>query len=328
MKPTTTLLTIVFSVLVSLTPAAAQNPAGRAVADRAVLVTGASSGIGLRITERLAAAGTYVYAGARSAEDIERLDGMDNVEALRLDVTVQDDIDAAVETVRAAGRGLFGIVNNAGVASLGAMIEQPVSELEFVFDVNVLGPFRITQAFAPMVIESRGRIVNISSISGVLSGSLFGAYSMSKHAVEAYTDSLAGELERFGVHVAAVEPGNYSSEIGRNMLERMQARGFDVETSRYSEDLKRMLDGFAEYDEPGEFNPEPDDVAAAVEDALFDATPKSHYMAVPYERQAEITIRKVIEELVRYNEDQAFTFDRERLVAMLDDELASASRAE
>jgi len=301
-------------IVLAIAPAAARS-AGQ---QKAVLVTGASSGIGLKITERLAANGTFVYAGARKAGDIERLNRMDNVKAVQLDVTSDSDIEHALETIREAGRGLHGIVNNAGVANIGPMIEQPEEEIRFLFDVNVFGPYRITRAFAPLVIEAEGRIVNISSKSGVLSGQFFGAYSMSKHALEAYTDSLEREMERFGVHVAAVEPGNYSSDIGKNMLERMQARGYDISTSRYADDLERMLAGFDGYEERGECKPEPDDVAAAVDHALFSDTPKDHYLVVPYERQAEITIRKVIEELVRYNEDQAFSYDRDTLVRMLD----------
>lgn len=287
----------------------------------AVLVTGATSGIGLRITERLAADGVFVYAGARKQADMDRLNRMDNVQAVRLDVTDPDDIAAAVTTIAEAGRGLYGVVNNAGVANIGPMIEQPEADVQFLFDVNVFGVFRTTQAFAPMVIDSKGRIVNISSISGVLSGTFFGAYSMSKHAIEAYTDSLAAEMRRFDVHVAAVEPGNYSSDIGRNMLQRMEARGFDIDSSRFADDLRRMLQGFEGYEEPGEFNPEPDDVAEAVQHALFDKAPKDHYMVVPYERQAEITIRKAVEEVVRYNEGQKYSYDRDGLIEILDDVL-------
>lgn len=319
-----TTLVIVFSVVTGADCAQAQG----ADDPRAVLVTGATSGIGLKITERLSGEGVFVYAGARKAEDIERLNRMENVEALRLDVTNAEDIAAALDRVREAGRGLYGIVNNAGVVNIGPMIEQAESELEFLFDVNVFGPFRITQAFAPLVIEAKGRIVNISSISGVLSGSLFGAYSMSKHALEAYSDSLATEMARFDVQVAAVEPGNYSSDIGKNMLDRMQARGYDVDASRYSDDLKQMTQGFEGYEEAGEFNPEPDDVAEAVRHALLADEPKEHYMVVPYERQAEITVRKALEEVVRYNEDQRYSFDRDRLVQILDEELGVRERAD
>ena len=308
-----TLVAVLFSFSLTTTYAQDDVPA--------VLVTGASSGIGLKITEVLSASGTFVYAGARKQADLERLDAMDNVQAVRLDVTVQEEIDAAVDTIEAAGRGLYGVVNNAGVANIGAMIEVEESALEFVFDVNVFGPYRITKAFAPMLIESKGRVVNISSISGILSGRLFGVYSMSKHAVEAYTDSLAREMADFDVHVAAVEPGNYSSSIGRNTLERMMAGGFDPSQSLFADDMARMIDGLGEYETPSDANPEPTAVAEAVQDALFSDQPKEQYMVVPYERQAEITIRKALEEVVRFNEDQPYSYDRDELVQLLDEEL-------
>lgn len=291
-------------------------------AQRAVLVTGASSGIGRRITELLASDGTFVYAGARKQKDIDDLNRIENVQAIRLDVTIQVEIDAAVETVRAAGRGLYGVVNNAGVVNVGPLIEVEESDIHFLFDVNVYGPYRISKAFSPLLIEEKGRIVNISSISGVLSGNLFGAYSMSKHAVEAYTDSLAREMERFDVAVIAVEPGNYRSAIGRNMIERMRAQSFTAEGSAYADDINRIVGRFDADEESTDSSPEPDQVAEAVQHALFSATPKQHYMVVPEQRQAEITIRKAIEELVRYNEGHQFSYDRDRLVEMLDDALA------
>lgn len=173
--------------------------ADEAESQKAVLITGASTGIGRNAAERLAAAGYFVYAGARKAADIEELNKIDNVMAVRLDVTKQDEIDAAVEQIRKEGRGLWGIVNNAGVNVVAPLIEADVSELEFLFDVNVYGVFRVTKAFAPLVIESSGRIVNISSISGVLSGNGYGMYAASKHAVEAFTDSLAREMEDLDV---------------------------------------------------------------------------------------------------------------------------------
>jgi len=123
-------------------------------AQRAVLVTGASTGIGRNITERLAAEGYFVFAGARKDADLAELDAIDNVKAVRLDVTSQEDIDAAVETVRDEGKGLYGLINNAGVAVVGPLSQTPDSNLHFVFDVNVGGVVRVTRAFAPMLIES------------------------------------------------------------------------------------------------------------------------------------------------------------------------------
>ena len=178
------------SSLAVMTPAYGDD----SMSQKAVLVTGASTGIGRKITEKLAAEGYFVYAGARKDEDIEALNLIENVRAVRLDVTIQEDIDAAVNTVEAGGLGLYGLVNNAGVNVLAPLIEIDEAELDFLFDVNIYGPYRITKAFAPLIIESQGRISNISSISGTLSGPLYGIYSMSKHALEAYTDSLTIEM--------------------------------------------------------------------------------------------------------------------------------------
>jgi NADP-dependent 3-hydroxy acid dehydrogenase YdfG len=103
---------------------------------RAVLITGASSGIGRMTAERLARSGYFVYAGARKNSDIDALNAIENVKAIRLDVTIQEDIDAAVEFTESEGRGLWGIVNNAGVNLIAPLIEADESELRFVFDVE------------------------------------------------------------------------------------------------------------------------------------------------------------------------------------------------
>ncbi len=133
-------------------------------AQRAILVTGASTGIGRNIAETLAADGYFVYAGARKQADLDALNKIPNIQSLRLDVTKQDEIDAAVETVRAGGKGLYGLVNNAGVATLGPITEIDEDELTWILDVNLVGVYRVTKAFVPLIIESKGRISNISSI--------------------------------------------------------------------------------------------------------------------------------------------------------------------
>lgn len=235
--------------------AAADTP--QAAPQKAVFVTGASTGIGRKITERLAAAGYFVYATARKDADLAALGRIANVQALRLEVTSAQDIAAAVDVVTKAGRGLHGLVNNAGMGTAGPVVDAKLDEFELAMDVNALGPVRMTRALAPLIIAAKGRIVNISSVSGILAGENTAAYAMSKHAVEGFTDSLALEMQRVGVGVSAVEPGSYNSQIFHNAAVRLGI------TSRLN-------------DRPSDA--EPDAVAAAVEHALFATDPKRRYL--------------------------------------------------
>jgi len=286
--------------------------------ERAVLVTGASSGIGLKMAQVLAANGFHVYAGARKAADLEVLDAMENVQGVRLDVNVQEEIDAAVALIMREGRGLYGLINNAGVAVVGPLVEMSEEDMAFQMDVNVFGPYRVTKAFAPMLIESRGRVMTTGSISGILSGPLLGAYSMSKHAVEAFTDALAAEMAGFGMAVSVVEPGNYKSAIMSNMTQRMEAAGYTSENSLFA----GQMEGFLGLPTDRAQYPEPDDVAEAALHFMSSDAPKRRYLVVPNQREAEVTIRKAIQELVELNQDHAFSYDREALVRMLDEALA------
>ncbi len=287
---------------------------------KAILVTGASSGIGRNIAETLAANGYFVYAGARKQADLDELSAIDHMQGVRLDVTIQEEIDAAVETVREAGRGLYGLVNNAGVAVLGPLIEIDEEDMQFQMDVNLFGPYRVTKAFAPLIIESRGRITTTGSISGILSAGFLGPYSMSKHAVEAFTDSLAREMQKFGVHVSVVEPGNYNSAITDTLRKRMEQRGQTAEGSLFEEELSSFTD------RPSDRTrfKNPDEVSAAVLDFFSDENPKRRYMVVPNQGEAERTIKKAIEELVQLNEGHEYSYDREALIAMLDEALADS----
>lgn len=142
---------------------------------------------------------------------------------------------------------------------------------------------------------------------------------MSKHGVEAYTDALAAELERFGVAVAVVEPGNYRSEILASMVRRMKEMGYSAEGSRYGSmlDLIRGPLDRSQYKEP-------DDVAMAALDFLTSDSPKRRYMVVPNQFEAQITIRQAIQELIQLNEGHAFSYGRDELIEMLDEALADA----
>ena len=288
-------------------------------AQKAILVTGASSGIGRNLAETLAANGYFVYAGARKQADLDALNEIPNIQAVRLDVTRQDEIDAAVETVRAGGKGLYGLVNNAGIVTLGPMVEIEEDELNWILDVNVVGVFRVTKAFAPMIIESKGRISNISSISGILSGMFWGPYGMSKHAIEAYTDSLAKEMALFDVQVSAINPGNYRSKIGVKEAAVLAKRPYAQPGSPYAEEIA----GHIEYLSDRSMYKEPDEVTAEVMRALFDESPKANYLVVPNEEEADWTIRKIIEEMAELNADHEYSFSDEELIQMLKEATAA-----
>ena len=309
---------VAISVL-SASPLTAQESESQ----RAVLITGCSTGIGAKMTEVLSQEGFFVYAGARKPADLERLDAMENVKSVRLDVTIQSEIDAAVELVRSEGRGLYGLINNAGVVVMGPLIEQPEEELEFIIDVNLLGPYRVTRAFAELLIKSQGRVLNVTSIAGILAGPFTGAYSMTKHGLEAYTDSLAAELARFNVKVAAVEPGNYKSRITASMVRRMKEAGYSAEGSRYGSMLDMaMASGPLDR---SQFE-EPDAVAEAALDFLTSETPKRRYMVVPNQGEAAITIRQALWEMVQLNAEQPYSYSRDELVGMLDDLLKAEGK--
>ena len=287
---------------------------------RAVLVTGASSGIGRKITERLSAKGMFVYAGARSQKDLDELNTIKNVQAVRLDVTVPGDIAAAVETVRKGGKGLYGVVNNAGIAVVAPLVEVDDKDMQSIVDVNMLGPYRVTKAFAPMLLESKGRIVNISSLNGIVASPMIGPYSMTKHAIEAYGDGLSAELARFGVKVALIEPGNYGTDIGKSVIARTDTNAY--KGSRFEAQMRSAINSMRAF----ESYPPPDDVADAVYDAITNDNPKLRYLVVPAQNQAAIAIRKLVDEIVQLNSDQRFSYDRDALVKMLDDALARSKQ--
>ncbi|HQR47715.1 MAG TPA: SDR family oxidoreductase [Steroidobacteraceae bacterium] len=189
--------------------------------DKAILVSGASSGIGKASAGALLGAGFRVFACVRSdsaAETLERdlaADANGRLRTLRLDVTRPDQIRSAVTTVGAAvgERGLWGLFNNAGIVVAGPMECTPVDELRRQFEVNVFAQVAMTQAFLPLLRRARGRILNTGSIAGFGTVPGLGPYSMSKHAMEALSDALRRELRPWGIEVSLLEPGSIATEI-------------------------------------------------------------------------------------------------------------------
>src|SRR6202163_236636 len=184
---------------------------------KSVVITGASTGIGWATAKLLIEHGFRVFGSVRKQADADRLRGEfgANFTPLLFDVTNEAAVLAAAREVRAAlgGETLFGLVNNAGIAVAGPVLELAADEFRRQMDVNVIGPVIATQAFGPLLGAEaslkgpKGRIVMVSSVAGKNGNPLTSAYSASKHAIEGLSEGLLGELMLCGIDVIIIEPG-------------------------------------------------------------------------------------------------------------------------
>jgi NAD(P)-dependent dehydrogenase (short-subunit alcohol dehydrogenase family) len=179
------------------------------MASGAVLVTGASTGIGEATALHLRELGFEPVAAVRRDEDAARLEGQ-GLRTVRLDVTDEAQIAAAREAV---GGALAGLVNNAGVAVAAPLEFLPLDQLRRQLEVNLIGQVAVIQAFLPALRRAGGRIVNVSSIGGRVAAPLLSPYNASKFALEAVSDSLRRELRGQGVDVIVIEPGGVKTPI-------------------------------------------------------------------------------------------------------------------
>jgi NAD(P)-dependent dehydrogenase (short-subunit alcohol dehydrogenase family) len=190
---------------------------------KSVVITGASTGIGWATTKLLLDRSFRVFGSVRKAADADRLRSEfgANFTPLMFDVTDEAAVLAAAREVRTAldGETLSGLVNNAGIAVAGPMLELAADEFRRQMDVNVIGPIITTQAFGPLLGSDpslkgpKGRIVMISSVAGKNGNPLMSAYSASKHAVEGLSESLRREMMLFGVDVVIIAPGAVKTPI-------------------------------------------------------------------------------------------------------------------
>ena len=190
---------------------------------RSVVVTGASTGIGYAVAQLLAREGFHVFAGVRRMDDADRLveEIGDELTPLVFDVTDPQGVADAARDVgeRLANTTLAGLVNNAGIATAGPLLHQPIDEFRRQLEINVVAQVAVIQAFAPLLGADRarngppGRIVNMSSVAGRIAAPFLGAYAASKHALEAVSDSLRRELMLYGVDVIVIEPGSVATPI-------------------------------------------------------------------------------------------------------------------
>jgi len=248
----------------------------------AVVVTGASSGIGKAIALELAQRGFVVFAGVRTAEDEGALQaeagvGPGQLRPVRLDVTDQEQLATVTRTVEAEAGRLAGVVSNAGIAVAAPLEFVPLEDLRQQLEVNVVGAVATIQSFMPLIRRSQGRIVMVGAISGLVSSRLLGAYAASKFALEAVSDALRRELSAWRIPVSLVEPGRIATPIWSKSLadanERI-ARMPPEAIGYYQGLMDEVLDGAREVEVKGT---PPAAVARAVYRALTERRPRTRY---------------------------------------------------
>ena len=247
----------------------------------AVVVTGASTGIGRAGALMLAREGFQVFAGVRKPEDADslRAEGAERLEPVTLDVTDQATIDATAERVREATAGrLAGLVNNAGITVQGPVEALPLDEYRRQLEVNVIGQIAVTQALLEMIRAARGRVVFISSIGGRGGLPYLSPYNASKAAIGCVADSLRQEMRQFGVEVSYIEPGAIKTEIWDKGIESApvlrEAIGPEM-NQLYGPKLDH-LEALAT--KTGEGGQPPEAVGKAIVHALTAAKPRARYV--------------------------------------------------
>jgi len=252
---------------------------------RSVVVTGVSSGIGRGVVKHLGSKGIHVFGSVRKQVDADRLcaEFSTNFTPLVFDVTDEARVRDAADTVRAAlkGQTLFGLVNNAGIALPGPVLHQTVKDFRAQIEVNLIGAFAVTQAFAPLLGADRtlqgkpGRIINITSLGGRIGSPFLSGYCAAKHGLEGLSESLRRELMLYGIDVIIIGPGAVKTPIW-DKAEQMDTSLY--ESTDYAVPFKK----FADYLTAGGRDGLP---VAAVGDAVYRALtatrPRTRYALAP-----------------------------------------------
>jgi NAD(P)-dependent dehydrogenase (short-subunit alcohol dehydrogenase family) len=246
---------------------------------RAVVVTGASSGIGAATAVLLHRSGFRVYAGVRDEDAAQRCRA-EGLVPLRLDITRPDLIGRARRQLddELAGRGLYGLVNNAGAVIPGPLEYLSPERLRAQLEVNLVGHLAVTQQLLDLLRPARGRIVNVGSISGRMTSPFIGGYSAAKHAVEGLSDALRLELRPWGVRVVVVQPGAIATSMPEKLLRDVDLACAGLPPAgqqRYGTALRRF--GRTLSDNHRRHGSPPEVVARAILVALTERTPRARY---------------------------------------------------
>ena len=235
-----------------------------------IVLTGASTGIGFATATYLAQKGYHIFAGARKQEDIDRLEKIENITSIKLDVTKDQDISNLTTFLRDNKHSVYGLVNNAGISEPGPLVEINEALFRNVFEVNVFGAFRMTQAVFPFIKVNNGRIINIASFLGKVTVPFNGPYCMSKHELESFSDALRRELNHLNIKVSCVEPGVIKTPIWK--------KSGPINEHTYSAEFKSQYENLPKILLYTKKSLLPEDVAKVVFDALESDNPKPRYL--------------------------------------------------
>jgi NAD(P)-dependent dehydrogenase (short-subunit alcohol dehydrogenase family) len=240
---------------------------------RTILITGCSSGIGLHSAKVLAANGYRVFATARQAEDVAKLKEA-GLSAYLLDLRDTATIHSALEQILAeTNQQLFALFNNAGYGQPGAVEDITRELIREQFETNVFGTLELTNAVIPVMRkQGYGRIIQTSSVLGIINLPFRGAYNASKHALESLTDELVGSP----IHISSIEPGAITSKFRANAYQQFMQR-ISIENSYYAPLYKKLMQRIGNPENEPPFAVSPQAVTKALLCALEAKNPKAHY---------------------------------------------------
>lgn len=248
----------------------------------AVVITGASTGIGLACALELDRRGYQVFAGVRKEADAQRLRGQGSprLTPVMLDITIDSSIQSAAQQIREAvgSKGLAGLINNAGAALVGPVEMVPMDRIRQQFEVNVFGHLAVSQALIPLLRIAHGRLINISSLNGILPVPFFGPYTASKYALEAFSDCMRVELAKWGIHVVVVEPGGVRTPIwekSKKVNEEVLGHAPPTVMDLYGDGIAAVRKSAAEMERTGQ---PVERIVEAVWQALTARRPKTRYL--------------------------------------------------
>jgi NAD(P)-dependent dehydrogenase (short-subunit alcohol dehydrogenase family) len=268
--------------------------------NRTIIVTGCSSGIGAHCARALKADGWRVFATVRRQADLAALEA-DGIEALLMDYTKPDTIAALVETVleRTGGR-LDALFNNGAYGQAGAVEDLKTDVLREQFETNFFGWHDLTRRVIPVMrAKGQGRIVNCSSILGLLPYRYRGAYTASKYALEGLTITMRMELEGSGIGVSLIEPGPIASRFTANALAKIREH-VDLEGSVHAEQYRRQLRRLEGGGQANRHKLGPEAVYDVLTHALTAPRPKPHYLVTKPAKQGAF-LKRILPAALFYN---------------------------